>query len=171
MICLYCGSKLFEQDRTCPQCGGPAGLELKNNISKVKKSVVSIADAWGYLNDTTIMFRGKTMLNDSNTHINSYGSSSYRFTHSMEINIVETKFDPLYCYKECPKSIKIVLESSIVSMGGDVTSIGKVRLTIPNAVPEFHVLEPGVPLRFISYPDWNNDIEGETFGILEEIYA
>ena len=38
MNCQYCGSKLFESDRTCPQCGAP-------NIRQVE---IKSINKWGY---------------------------------------------------------------------------------------------------------------------------
>jgi hypothetical protein len=38
--CIYCGSRLFDDDRTCPQCGAPTIFCLNNNGQPYNGKVV-----------------------------------------------------------------------------------------------------------------------------------
>jgi hypothetical protein len=37
MVCTYCGTKLFEKDRLCPNCGGVIDFQEKNKTNNSKE--------------------------------------------------------------------------------------------------------------------------------------
>jgi len=96
--CLYCSSGLFEYDRNCPRCGAPTKQSDLVSVlipkPKDKNFIVAVAECEGIDDLDCLLFKGKTLLDNSvkQEHSN-YGFGNYFYSNIFpEIEIVDVKW-------------------------------------------------------------------------------
>jgi hypothetical protein len=94
MFCSYCESRIFDTDRTCPQCGAPTKNYIKvekEEGKKPKRFLVSLAQVFFSDIDTL------KVIADGTTNID----SGLSFTNAYPYNY----------YHDCSMSMKIIISS------------------------------------------------------------
>ena len=135
--CSYCGSKLFQKDRNCPQCGAPAhvsSLHNKNilqrteNKSGIRKFMVSVGNCFGYDRITgELLFDGKTLI-DTGTQININGSLHLIYSNN---DIKYNVCDLSWAGSDKQSIVKFIVESQVVEENATQNNIQIVKFTFP----------------------------------------